>query len=448
MALKELQEKLKALVGEGEALAAKAELTSTDLERLQAISAEGRPLKAQIEALGAAAELSGWARQSGGMIDLAGGANLVGFGPAGTATVETKKGSVLVNDEGECLMDLKIFKTITKPEYRQAFRAYLRGGERALKAEEYKTLQEGSDPAGGYLVPEDILNRLIAKEPAPYTVAARVNRMNTSRDALVIPKVNYTTDNQYTSGMRVTWTGEIPASATTHRVTDPVFAQVRIPIYTAMMSLPLTNDMVEDASYPIVNWCTGKFEETINLLYEDMAINGSGVGRPSGILVNPNGTNNPATVVSGAASTLTADGLVSLAFALPEQYDRNAVFVMNKTNTAQAIAKLKDGDGRYLWGSGMQDSGLSVPAVNGTRGRTLLGYDVAFNAFMPNVAASAYPIIFGDLGGYYLVNRIGFSIQVLRELYAETNQVLLLGRIRFGGLVVEDWKLKIQTVSA
>ena len=73
----------------------------------------------------------------------------------------------------------------------------------------------------------------------------------------------------------------------------------------------------------------------------------------------------------------------------------------------------------------------------------LAGKPVVFSAFMPNVGAANNVMIYGDPRGYYLVNRIGFSVQVLRELYAETNQILLLGRIRFGGKVVEGWRMKI-----
>lgn len=449
MALRELQERLKAVLADSDKLLAVEKPTADDNARLDILLEEGAGLKGQIERAQRLENLNDFAGKQAPMLKMTGGATLEGMRRAGEATIENLKGSIIVNDEGEMLMDKKMFEVISQPEYGSAFKSYLRSGSHGLKADALKVLQEGADTSGGYLVPPDILNRLIAKEPAPQTVQSRVTRLTTSRDQLQIPKVRYTTDNQYTSGMRVTWTGEVPASATDHRVTDPVFGQAVIPIYTAMMSLPLTNDMVEDSAYPIVNWSTSKFEETLSLLYEDMILNGTANNRPSGILVNPNATDNPATVVSGAASALTADGLISLAFALPEQYDRNAAFCMNKTNCAQAIAKLKDGDGRYLWGSGLQDSGLTVPIVNtALTGRTLLGYPVAFNAFMPNIAASAYPIVFGDFAGYYLVNRIGFSIQVLRELYAETNQILLLGRVRFGGKVIEDWRLKIQQVSA
>lgn len=67
---------------------------------------------------------------------------------------------------------------------------------------------------------------------------------------------------------------------------------------------------------------------------------------------------------------------------------------------------------------------------------------------MPNVAAGAFPLIFGDLRGYQMVRRIGFSVQVLRELYAEVGQIALVGRVRFGGQVTEPWRMRALKVSA
>ena len=53
------------------------------------------------------------------------------------------------------------------------------------------------------------------------------------------------------------------------------------------------------------------------------------------------------------------------------------------------------------------------------------------------------PVIFGDLMGYQFVNRIGFSIQVVREPYIEFNQIAVVGRVRFGGQVIEPWRLRL-----
>lgn len=449
MALSDIRTKIKALSEEMAGLVAKADLNDADLTRIETIDAESRQLQRQMDALKKAGDFVAWAGKSAGTLPLAapGGARIEGARPAGEAQVTEQfdsKGrkSILVNDEGECLVDPKLYATLASTEYNQAYKAYLRFGQHGLKSEHLKVLQEGVDTAGGFLAPEQILNRLIAKEPAPTNLAGRVQILNTTRDALTVPRVVYTTDNQYTSGMRVTWTGEVPASATTHRVTEPSFGQVRIPVYTGMLSLPLTNDLVEDSAVDLVAWCTAKFQETIDLLFDNMIINGTGSAQPSGLLINSQFITND--VHTGAASTLTWDGLLDLLYALPEQYDRNAVVVMNKTNTALALAKLQDGNGRPYWTAGAGDYGLAGQRIN----RDLVGYPVMFNAFMPNVSAGLYPVIFGDLTAYYLVRRVGFSIQVLRELYAETNQALLLGRVRFGGQLVEDWRVRGQVVSA
>jgi HK97 family phage major capsid protein len=222
-------------------------------------------------------------------------------------------------------------------------------------------------------------------------------------------------------------------------VTDPVFGSVRVPVYTAMLSMPVTQDLIEDSAVALLPWIESRFSETIELLKDNMILNGSGVGQPAGILMNPGGTGQPSTVNVGASGAVTADGIISVGWSLPEQYDEQARWIFNKTVTGQAIAKLKDAENRYIWSMGTQDGGLSPSIQN----RELLGYPVNYSGFMPDPANNAYPVIFGDLRGYYLVNRVGFSIKVLNELYAETNQVLLLGRVRFGGVVAEEFRLKI-----
>lgn len=441
-------EELRGILAEAQEFAAKGALDKEQRVTFAAIIARGEELKDQIQQESKLSDLAGWAGKSAGAPPMAapsnGKASVVGITEAGKTTVERDPhGLKLAEQYGEGIFDAGyLAKTGTK-EYRDAFKTYLRSKGQVV-GDGLKVLQEASDSSGGFLVPSDILDRVISREPTPTRVAGLVTQLQTSRDNLIIPKVVYNADDLYTTGMRVTWTGEVPAAATTARVTDPVFGQVSVPVFTAMMSLPITNDMIEDANFPLVSYAAGKFGETIDLLRDNMILNGTGQAQPAGILVNPGAANQPSVIVSGSASALTADGLINTAFALPEQYDDNAVFIFNKTSTGAAIAELKDSNNRYLWGSGLQDSGL-VPSI---RDRRLLGYPCILSGFMPNVAASAYPVIFGDPRGYYLVNRIGFSVQVLRELYAETNQVLLLGRIRFGGLVAEPWKIKLNQAHA
>lgn len=383
-------------------------------------------------------------RSLGGSVDRA---TLMGFTPAGVTVFDRSERDKLIEMRlqeayGEGIFSEKTLAATSTDEYRGAFRAYLRRGISGVSASELRTLQEGVDPSGGYLVPEDMLSRIISREPAPTRLSSRVTAIPTTRDRISAPRVVYTADNIYTTGVRATWTGEIPSSGTAHRVTDPVFGQLAIDVHTAMMSLPMSLDFVEDAAFPVVSWVTSKFGETIDLLRDDVAINGNGIGRPHGILENPGATDEPALTASGSAAALIPDGLQDIVWDVPEQYEENSAWVFNKNSTGKTIAKMKDTSNRYLW-QPFEQSGL----VGGRRA-DLLGYPVVMSAFMPNVSAGTYPVIFGDLRGYYRVDRVGLSVQVLRERYAEENQVVLLGRIRLGGDVAEGYRLRVQRVSA
>ena len=70
------------------------------------------------------------------------------------------------------------------------------------------------------------------------------------------------------------------------------------------------------------------------------------------------------------------------------------------------------------------------------------GRRVAVDEFMPDIAANAYPILFGDFSGYLVADRVGFSIERYNELYANENQVLLLARKRVGGSPIEAYRMR------
>src|SRR5690606_28354613 len=105
------------------------------------------------------------------------------------------------------------------------------------------------DTAGGFLVPEDVQTEVI-KKLATMAVIRRLARViQTGRDLVTFPRVNYSTDDKYTSGVRFTWTGETPASSTAHRATEPVFGQIAIPVHTAMASLAISQNLLEDSMF-------------------------------------------------------------------------------------------------------------------------------------------------------------------------------------------------------
>lgn len=337
---------------------------------------------------------------------------------------------------------------VDRKGYGPAFEAYLRKGFADLGPEDRKTLTEGTDTAGGFLVGPDFHAELIKKIAGLTAIRPLARVVQVSRDIATWPRINYTTDNKYTSPVKMTWTGESPASATTARVTDPTFGLISIPVRTAMASMPISNDLIEDASFDLLGLASDLFAESFALGEDDVFINGptgsgtSGTSQPQGILaaVDDAAATGPASVVSGTTATLTADGIISLYYGLPAQYRRNAVFVMNSA-TMKVVEQLKDGQNRYIITS-LVNSSLANPQFD-----TIKGKPVMVDEFVPDVSTNAYPIIFGDLSSYLIADRVGFSVQRLNELYAETNLTLLLARRRVGGQLVAPWAVKVQKVS-
>src|SRR5690606_37366501 len=119
-------------------------------------------------------------------------------------------------------------------------------------------------------------------------------------------------------------------------------------------------------------------------------VSGTGVGEMEGILVN----SGIQSTDSGATSTITADGLLTLKYAIKSAYARNANWVMNRT-TLGSVRKLKDStSGAYLW----------MPGIALGKPNTLDGDPYVEVPDMPNEGANAFPVAYGDFRrGYALV---------------------------------------------
>jgi HK97 family phage major capsid protein len=201
----------------------------------------------------------------------------------------------------------------------------------------------------------------------------------------------------------------------------------------------LSRDLIDDSAFAVQTWVQTEFGKVKDLVYDDMILNGTGVLQPRGVL-NTTGTNAFNQVpTTNVGDPVTADGVLDVTGQIEEQYDEDQVIVMRKTSTWRAVRKLKDSQNRYLVG---MDSGGE--AGFGTKAqRQVDGYPVIFSGFMPATGTANKIILSGDLGGYYLAQRLSLSIQVLRETKAKRNQVEVLASIRFGGNVVEPWRFRV-----
>ncbi|MFG1345233.1 phage major capsid protein [Xanthobacter autotrophicus DSM 431] len=298
---------------------------------------------------------------------------------------------------------------------RKAFGTYLRLGA-AAPADELKTLVVSSDPQGGYLAPTELSAEFIRDltEYSPIRTLASVRTTGS-------PSVTYPKRTGITNAK---WKGELQTS----EASEPGFGQLEIPIREVNTFVDISNQLLADSA--------GMAESEVRLaLAEDFGqkegaafVEGNGVLEPTGLLTDP----SLAYTANGHATALGSDALITLMYALPAAYRQRGTWLMNGS-TLTTIRKLKDGQGNYLW----------QPAYAADTPETILGRPVVEAVDMPDVAADAFPIVFGDFAtGYRIVDRVALSILVNPYIRATDGVTRIHATRRVGAGVVQPKALR------
>lgn len=136
------------------------------------------------------------------------------------------------------------------------------------------------------------------------------------------------------------------------------------------------------------------------------------------------------TITAAAAAAVTADELIDVQEAIPDIYQMDAIWIMNKA-TRTAIRKLKDSDGNYLLNRDL----------SAKWGYTLLGKDVYCSDNMEKMAAGKDTILYGDMSGLAVKVAEEASIEVLREKYATQHAVGVVAWMEIDTKVEDAQKL-------
>jgi HK97 family phage major capsid protein len=323
-----------------------------------------------------------------------------------------------------------VFSSFILKYYRLLFNKYLRnhGDERALSPEDFKLLQVGVDPDGGYTVTPFMSSRIMQRiyEGDPIRQLCTTQAITTEAYEELVDWGDAGAE----------WESE---TVSTTDATTPTWNKKRIGTHSLATRPKVTQTMLEDSSINIESWLSDKIANRFARTEGVAFVSGNGVGRPRGFLTYASGTTfgTVEQIAMGHATALTADGFISVKYGLKEYYLDRGTWLMNRTTLAAAM-KLKDGMGDYIWKPGM----LANDPYS-----TLLGLPARMSTSMPTVAASALSVVLADwTRSYIIVDRLG--ITMLRDPYTAKPSVEFYTRKRLGGDVVDFDAMKIGIISA
>ena len=296
-----------------------------------------------------------------------------------------------------------------------AYKKAFWNGMRSKYASVSNVLSEGTDSEGGYLVPDEYENTLVQALEGENVIRGRSHVITTSNGTHKIPVV--------ASKGEASWIDENGA----YPEDDDTFAQVNIDAHKIGTIIKVSEELLNDSAFNLESYFAQEFGRRIGTKEEEAFINGNGSSKPTGIL-----TSAEVGVTAASDKTITADELIDLFYSLKGVYRRNAVWVLNDT-TVKAIRKLKDNNGQYIW----------QPALKDGDHDTLLGRPILTTGAMPEIAADAKPVIFGDLSYYWIGDRQGVTFKRLNERYADMGQVGFLASKRVDGKLVLPEAIKV-----
>lgn len=325
--------------------------------------------------------------------------------------------------------DGKTVLTQEQVDHKKGFGAYMRKGqENGLRELEEKTMFVGSDPDGGFWVPEDTSGRIVAKIYEISDIRRLASVQNISTDALT-----GAIDNEQAN---YGWVGEQQARPATG---TPKTGQWRIPVHEMYAMPEATQNLLDDAVVDVEAWLMNKVVFRMAQVEAAAFVNGDGVTKPRGFLTYTTEATGDATrswgtfehVATGTSGGFGSDPngsdkLIDLVHKLKKGYRNNASFLMNKT-TLGAARKLKTTNGDYIWlpNNQIEQNGFS----------TLMGYPVGEAEDMPDIGANTLSIAFGDFREMYqIVDRQG--IRTLRDPFTNKPFVRFYTTKRVGGDVL------------
>lgn len=325
--------------------------------------------------------------------------------------------TALKGNPGAGLMKPDEKKGRASDAYTKAFWQAFRGKGNIQEVKD--TLTIGSDPEGGYLVPDEYERTLVAALQEENFFRGLAHTIRTSSGDHTIPVV--------ASHGEAAWMEEGSA----YPESDDTFSQVNLGAHKLGTAIRVSEELMNDSVFDLESYITQEFARRIGTKEEEAFLVGDGNHKPLGVFQGAE------VGVTAAKTAITFDDMMDLYHSLRTPYRRNASWILNDS-TVKAIRKLKDNNGNYIW----------QPSVQVGQPDRILSLPYRTSSFVPELAAGNKVIALGDYSYYWIADRQGRKFKRLSELYAANGQIGFLASERVDGRLILPETVKVLQVQA
>ena len=198
------------------------------------------------------------------------------------------------------------------------------------------------------------------------------------------------------------------------------FTTVELTGFLAGALVLISRSLLNNSDFNLTDFIVNRMAYAIKRFIEGEILNGKDTtnkvkGLKAGVTL---------AITAGAQNVITADEVIQLHDKIKDDFQDGAIWIMS-SSTRTALRTLKANTGEYL----LNDD-ISSPF-----GVSILGKTVYVSDNMPNIAAGATVIYYGNMKGLATKFSEKMEIEVLREKYATQHAIGVVGWLEFDAKV-------------
>ena len=308
-----------------------------------------------------------------------------------------------------------------------AFEKYLRSGMSALNANERSVMAElrgqttSPDSAGGFLVPQGFSNELDVATLFTGEVERLAKKLNTAGGALL----DYPTINDTATDAALT------AEAAAVGVQDMTFANAQLSAYNYASQVKVSMQLLQDNAFDLNSFLAEAMGERIARVTNGAFTSGTGSSQPQGIITGATLGNTAAS-----ATAIAADDILDLIHSIDPSYRNKQSFgLMAHDNVISAIRALGLGSAN--------DFPIFIPSMEAGQPDKLFGYNIYYNNDMDSAITTGKKTLLAADFSKFVVRSAG-DVQFVRlnERYMDTMQIGFLASVRKDSKVLDSRAVK------